>query len=219
MAPEPTTTTRGGIVAASLPVAGAIGVFGVIYGAAAAPVLGSGLSVLSSALAFSGAAQFTMIALLAAGASPMDVLGGVGLLAVRHLPLGAVLQPQLPDRRRRALLSLFLIDETTGLALTRPEPVARTLATSGGLAYLAWVAGTVAGVAGGSVAGLEPLADALFPVLFVGLTALTAATRSDASRAVMAGGAALALLVAWPQAGALGAIAVAVVVAMMVRST
>nr|MBA3621420.1 branched-chain amino acid permease [Euzebyales bacterium] len=82
--------------------------------------------------------------------------------------------------------------------------------------YLAWVLGTVAGVAGASFATVEPLADALFPVLFVGLAALTAARRSDAARALLAGGAALGLLVLWPGAGALGAIAVAIVVASVV---
>ncbi len=206
--------TRTGLVAASLPIAAAIGVFGVVYGAAARPVLGPGLTVLASVVIFSGAAQFTMVALLAAGAAPAGVLVGVATLALRHLPLGAVLRPRLAaSRRRRALVSWFLIDETTGLALTRDEPVDRTLATAGTVAYLAWVLGTVAGVAGASLASVEPLADALFPVLFVGLAALTAATRSDARRALAAGGAALALLVLWPGAGALGAIAVALVVA------
>lgn len=153
-----------GIVVASLPVAAAIGVFGLVYGAAARPVIGPELAVISSLIVFSGAAQFTMVALLAAGATPAGVLGGVATLALRHLPLGAVLQPKLSaDRRRRALLSWFLIDETTGLALTRDEPLERTLATSGALAYVAWVLGTIGGVAGASVASVEPLADALSP--------------------------------------------------------
>lgn len=205
---------RTGLIAASLPIAAAIGVFGAVYGAAARPVLGPGLTVLASVVIFSGAAQFTMIALLAAGAAPAGVLVGVATLALRHLPLGAVLRPRLAAARpRRALVSWFLIDETTGLALTRDEPVERTLATAGGLAYLAWIVGTVAGVAGASFATVEPLADALFPVLFVGLAALTARTRPDAMRALLAGGAAVALLVVWPGAGALGAIGVAIVVA------
>ena len=205
--------TRTGLVAASLPIAAAIGVFGVVYGAAARPVLGPQLTVLGSVVIFSGAAQFTMVALLAAGAAPVGVLVGVATLALRHLPLGAVLRPRLAAARgRRALVSWFLIDETTGLALTRDEPVERTLTTTGVLAYLAWVLGTAAGVAGASLATIEPLADALFPVLFVGLAALTAATRSDVARALLAGGLALGLLLVWPGAGALGAIAVAIVV-------
>ncbi|MTV27418.1 AzlC family ABC transporter permease [Nitriliruptoraceae bacterium ZYF776] len=205
---------RDGSLAAALPVATAIAVFGVIYGAAARPVLGAPLAVVSSVLIFSGAAQFTMVALLAAGATPIGVLGGVAALALRHLPLGAVLRPRLTGGLvRRASASLFLLDETTGLALTRPEPAERTLVLSGGIAYAGWVLGTVAGVAGASFARVEPLADALFPVLFVGLTTLTVRGRGDLVRAVAAGVAALAVLAAWPAAGALGAIAVAVVVA------
>ena len=205
---------RAGLVAAALPVAAAIGVFGVIFGAAARPVLGPQLTVVASLVIFSGAAQFTMIALLAAGAAPAGVLFGVGTLALRHLPLGAILRPRMVGgRTRRALLSWFLIDETTGLALARPEPVDRTLTTAGWLAYLSWVLGTVGGVAGASLTSIEPLANALFPVLFVGLAALTAATRSDAGRALVAGGVAVGLLLLWPAAGALGAIGVAIVIA------
>jgi predicted branched-subunit amino acid permease len=210
---------RTAILSASLPVAAAIGVFGIVYGAAARPVLGPALTVISSLIVFSGAAQFTMVGLLAAGATPAGVLGAVTTLALRHLPLGAVLQPSLTTgRARRALVSWFLIDETTGLALTLDEPTERTLAVSGGLAYAAWVLGTIVGVAGGTLAAVEPLAAALFPVLFVGLAALTVATRSDTVRALLAGGASLGLLLAWPGAGALGAIAVAIVVCAAVRT-
>lgn len=205
---------RSGLVVASLPVAAAIGVFGVVYGAAASQVLGAPTTLLSSLLVFSGAAQFTMVALVAAGASTVGVLVAVATLAVRHLPLGAILRPRLATgRARRALLSWFLIDETTGLALTVDEPPERILAVSGALAYTAWVVGTGVGVAGGTLAAVEPLAAALFPVLFVGLAALAVTKRSDAVRAVVAGCLAVGLLLAWPEAGALGAIVVAIVVA------
>jgi len=133
---------------------------------------------------------------------------------VRHLPLGAMLRPRITSgRARRAALSWFLIDETTGLALTLDERAERTLAISGGLAYAAWTVGTAIGVAGGTLAAVEPLAAALFPVLFVGLAALASSGRADGVSAVVAGCVALGLLIAWPAAGALGAIAVAIVVA------
>lgn len=185
------------VLAAAAPVAAAIGVFGVVYGAAADDVLGPALAMVSSVLVFSGAAQFTMVALLAAGSTPVGVLAGVAPLALRHLPLGAIVQPHLPpSRRRRALVSWFLIDETAGLALARSGPVERTMTVTGGLSYAAWVAGTAGGVAGASLPGIEPLADALFPVLFVGLATVTAAGRSDAARAIVAGAGSLALLLA-----------------------
>jgi predicted branched-subunit amino acid permease len=210
---------RTDVLSAAVPIAAAIGVFGIVYGAAAGALLGPWLTVASSLIVFSGVAQFTMVALVAAGATPLAVLGTVATLALRHLPLGAVLQPVLTaSRGRRALVSLFLLDETTGLALAADGRAERTLAISGGLAYTSWVAGTIAGMGGGSIAAVQPLAAALFPVLFVGLSALTSTTRSDVGRAVLAGSASLGFLVVWPSSGALGAIAIAVVVSCVVRS-
>jgi predicted branched-subunit amino acid permease len=203
------------VTAAALPVAAAIGVFGVFYGAVAHPVLGGELTVASSIAMFSGAAQFTMVALLASHATVGAVVVAVVPLALRHIPLGALVQDRLaPGRVRRAVLSsLFLTDETVGLALTQRAPAARTMAITGGLAYIAWVTGTAAGVAGASVGGAGEAADALFPVLFIGLAAVTASTWRDAVRAAGAGAAAAALLIAAPAAGVLGAVAAAIVVA------
>jgi predicted branched-subunit amino acid permease len=202
------------VTAAALPVAAAIGVFGVVYGAVADPVLGGELTVASSIAMFSGAAQFTMVALLASGATAGAVVVAVVPLALRHIPLGALVQHRLaPSRVRRAIVSLFLTDETVGLALTQRAPPARTMAITGGLAYIAWVAGTAAGVAGASIGGAEEAAAALFPVLFVGLAAVTASTRRDAVRAAGAGAGAAVLLIAAPAVGVLGALAVAIAAA------
>jgi branched chain amino acid efflux pump len=205
----------GAVTAAALPVAAAIGVFGVVYGAVARPVLGGELTVASSVAIFSGAAQFMMVALLASHATVGAVVVAVVPLALRHIPLGALVQHRLaPSRIRRAVVSsLFLTDETVGLALTQQAPAARTMAISGGLAYIAWVTGTAAGVAGASIGGAEEVAAALFPVLFIGLAAVTASTWRDAVRAAGAGAAAAVLLVVAPAVGVLGALAVAITVA------
>lgn len=203
-----------GLVAATIPVATAVGIFGIVYGAAAAPVFGSTLTIMSSVIIFSGAAQFLMLALVVAGATPLAVLGGVATLAMRHFPLGAVLQPRLTEgRTSRVLAAWFLLDETTGLALTRDEPPEHTLRFSGTILYVFWIVGTILGVLGGSVAAIEPLAVALFPVLFIGLAALTGSTINDAVRAVLSGLMTLGLVAVWPEAGALGAIGVAILVA------
>ncbi len=61
---------------------------GLVYGAAARPVIGPELAVVSSLIVFSGAAQFTMVALVAAGATPAAVLAGVATLALRHCHWG-----------------------------------------------------------------------------------------------------------------------------------
>lgn len=206
------------LLVAAAPVAAAIGAFGVVYGAAAQPILGTWLTLASSVIVFSGAAQFTMIALVAAGAAPAGLLGAIAALALRHLPLGAILRPRLQaGRTRRALLAFFLVDETAGLALTVVGPAERTLAVSGVMAYGAWNLGTVAGMAGAGIGSVEPLAAALFPVLFVGLAALTARRRTDVVRAGVAGLGSVVLLVLWPAADAIGVLAIALVVSCLGR--
>lgn len=211
---EASATSRRDLAAASLSVGVAIAVFGVVYGASAAPLLGGNLTIMSSALTFSGAAQFTMVALAGNGATPAAILGAVFLLGLRHLPLGALIRGRMRSGRgRRAALSWFLIDETVGLSISLDHPTERTLLISGTVAYLAWVAGTAVGVAGGSVAAVEPLAAALFPVLFVGLAAITTTHRGDALRCVGAALGTVVVLGVWPQAGALAAVGMAGVAA------
>lgn len=205
------TSSRSSIVVDALPVAVAIGVFGVIYGATGSTVIGPGMTVTSSLLMFSGAAQFTMVGLVDAGATPVAVLLAVTVLALRHLPLAAVVLPRLDaDRPRRMLLSLVLLDETAGLAVASRRPAARTMAVVGAAAYGAWVAGTVAGVLGADLLAAAPLASVVFVILFIGLSALTCRSNADAGRALAAAALTALLLVVVPTVGALGAILVAV---------
>jgi predicted branched-subunit amino acid permease len=175
------------------------------------------LTLASSIAMFSGAAQFTMVGLLASNATAGAVVVAVVPLALRHIPLGALVQHRLASSRvRRAVVSsLFLTDETVGLTLTHQGPAARTMAITGGLAYIAWVVGTAAGVAGASVGGAEEAAAALFPVLFMGLAAVSASTWRDAVRAAGAGALAAVVLIAAPAVGVLGAIAAAIGVACL----
>lgn len=199
-----------------LPVAAAIAVFGVVFGAAAAPILGGPLAVATSMFVFSGSAQFSMVGLLAAGASAWAVLGTVAFLSLRHLALGAVLRPRLDGGRlRRAALAWFLIDETAGMALAGENDAASILARTGAICYVAWILGTVLGVlAGGAAAGLEALAGAIFPVLFVGLASMMATGAGMAARTLLAGALTLAILLVWPGAGGLAPILAAVAAAI-----
>lgn len=200
----------------AVPVALAIGVFGVIYGATAATVIGPAKAVVGSALLFSGAAQFTMVGLVDAGATDAAILAAVTALSLRHIPLAAVVLPRLDvDRRGRAALALLLLDETAGLAVASDRPARTTMLVVGVLGYLAWVAGTVAGVLGADVVGAAGLASVVFVILFVGLSAMTCRGAADVGRAATAGVGAAALLLLAPGVGALGAIAVAVVVAAL----
>jgi predicted branched-subunit amino acid permease len=197
MADVPFSARR--ILATAAPAALAIVVFGVLFGAAARPLIGPELTMVMSLLVFSGATQFSTVALVAAGATAPALLVTAAILNVRHLVMGAVLRPMLgPSRVRRGLLAWFMLDETFGFTIIAAEPMVagptreavaeRTLLISGIACYVAWLAGTVLGILGAGVEGLNGVAEALFPVLFVGLAALTARRLSLALRAVAAAG-------------------------------
>ncbi len=195
-----------------VPVAGAIGAFGVIYGATASSIISPAMTVTSSLMFFSGAAQFTIIGLVDAGATSTAIVLAVAVLALRHLPLAAVVLPRLrhAGHARRGVLALVLTDETVGLAVASGRPAARTVAVVGAAAYGAWVVGTAAGVLGADLVALAPLAGVVFVILFVGLSSLTCRSSADARRAAAAGAMTGVLLFVLPAAGALGAILVAV---------
>lgn len=182
-----------------VPILGAIAVFGTLYGAAAQPVLGTWLTVASSIIVFSGTVQFTMVALLAAGAGPLAVIWAVSVVNIRNFALGAALRPHLRGSRwARIVLSWFLVDETVGLALTAPHSSDRILLRAGLGAYMAWVVGSVVGVAGGATLGLAGLASAIFPVLFIGLAALMVRSAGGLVRAATGVVVTVVLLVSWP---------------------
>lgn len=213
---QPPAAQGSSVVPAALPVAAAIGVFGVIYGATAPAVLGTPMTLASSVLMFSGVAQFAIVGLLETGASVTGVVVAVALLGLRHVPLAAVLRPRLPaDRGRRAGLALLLVDETVGLALASPRSVARTVVVAGGLLYGAWVLGTVLGVLGADLVAVASLASVVFVTLFVGLTALTCRGRADVVRAVVTGMVAVVLLLVVPGVGVAGVMAVALIGALV----
>jgi predicted branched-subunit amino acid permease len=195
MADAPFTIRR--TLATAAPAAVAIAVFGVLFGAAARPLMGAELTLAMSLLVFSGATQFSTIALVAVGAAGPALLLTAAILNVRQLVMGAVLRPMLgPSRLRRGLLAWFMLDETFGFTIVAAEPMSpgptrekvaeRTLLLSGIACYVAWLAGTVLGILGAGVQGLNGVAEALFPVLFVGLAALTARRLTVAARAVAA---------------------------------
>lgn len=195
--PDPPPPSIGRTIATVAPAAAAIAVFGVLYGAAARPLIGPELTIASSLIIFSGATQFSILALLAAGAAAPALLATAAILNVRHLVMGAVLRSSLgPSRVKRALLAWFLLDESFGftvMAAERVEPgpgraavAERTLLITGVCCYVAWAIGTVLGILGAGVPGLDGVAEAVFPVLFIALAALTARTLGLAGRAVAA---------------------------------
>ncbi len=193
--------------------------FGVIYGSLARPIMGAQATVLSSLLIFSGAVQFTIVGLLAAGAGPGAVLAGSLMLNVRNLVLGAVLRTRIDaSPAKRAGLAWFMVDESAGLALAPGADAARTLLTAGITFYVSWQIGTALGLFGASVEGIRSAAAAVFPALFIGLTALSCTSRSLLVRAVVAAFLAAGASLAWPGGRALIAVLVAILVALPGRT-
>jgi 4-azaleucine resistance transporter AzlC len=148
--------------------------FGVTFGAVA---VRSGLSptqaVVMSAVMFTGASQFALVGVLAAGGSLLAGLSAALLLGLRNafygVPVTRILRPR---GLRRALAAQFVIDESTAMAVAQPAPRAGRYAfwATGGALYTLWVLGTLAGaLIGGeintSALGLNAAAPAIFLAL------------------------------------------------------
>jgi predicted branched-subunit amino acid permease len=203
------------LLPAAAPLAAAIAVFGTIYGAGATAVASPSETIASSLVVFSGAVQFATVALSIAGASSTAILTTAAMLNARHLLLGAALRPKLGQSLpRRAALAWWLSDETAGLALASGAKAGRVLAISGALFYAAWAIGTTIGVLGASLAPLHGVAAAMFPVLFVGLAALSSTERVAVYRSAAAALLSVAVAVAAPQIRDLAPAIVAIAVAL-----
>ncbi|BAI72500.1 branched-chain amino acid transport protein [Azospirillum sp. B510] len=165
----------------SLPVvAGAIP-FGFLLGSLAAKAGLSALDMgLMSALVFAGSSQFVAVELLdkggAGGGAGLAVVGAILLVNLRHLLMGATLEPRFRDisRARAGLALFFMTDEQWALALRRGAGL--TMAYWYGVAvtlYLAWLASTVAGTLAGALVA-DPAAwglDFTFIAVFLCLLA------------------------------------------------
>ena len=204
---------------AAVPATLAIAVFGVIYGGLARPELGFGGTLLSSLLIFSGSVQFTIAALLIAGAEVGALIAGALTLNLRNLLLGATLRPRLEGGpARRAALAWFLTDEATGLALTSGGEAGRTLLITGMTFYVSWQVGTILGLVGASINGVADLAQATFPVLFVGLAAIACPSRAVAARALAAAVVTVTAVALAPGLSAVAAVGATVLISLPGRS-
>ena len=101
--------------------AAAVGVVGASYGAlAAAAGAPAAIAVGMSVLVLAGSSQFLVVAVVAAGGSPVAaVLGGL-LLNARHLPFGLAMSGIVADRWPGRLLGAhILIDEVVAFSRAR----------------------------------------------------------------------------------------------------
>ena len=171
------------------------GSFGVLARASHVPAW---QAVLASASVFAGSAQFAALSVVAAGGSQLAAAVTGALLNLRYLATGVAVGRLLPGALPgRVLASQLVTDESyaLGVAAGTPEqPDTATVLPAGGLLWLAWVAGTLAGALLGPLVG-DPRRlglDAAFPAAFAAL--LWPMLRARPARRAALGGAAAALL-------------------------
>ncbi len=148
---------RAGIIRDGLGVGLATGTYGISFGAVS---VAAGLSVVQtcalSLLVFTGASQFALVGVVAAGGAPMAGMLTALLLGTRNTLYGLRLAPTLRWAGwRRAAAAHLVIDESTAMALVRRTPAtARVGFLSTGLAVLVcWNLATLAGALVGTALG------------------------------------------------------------------
>ena len=119
--PALSTTERSGIIRDGLAVGVATGAYGIGFGAVA---VSSGLTVVQtgvlSLLMFTGASQFALAGVVAAGGAPLSGAATALLLGTRNTLYGLRMAPLLKWRGwRRAAAAHVLIDESTAMSVGR----------------------------------------------------------------------------------------------------
>ena len=175
----------------------ATGAYGVSFGAVS---VSAGLSVVQtcalSLLMFTGASQFALVGVLAAGGAPLSGALTALLLGTRNTLYGLRLAPLLQWSGWRRLLGAHLvIDESTAMSVTRSSRAAARLGflTTGLSVFLLWNLATFAGAIAGTVLG-DPRTfglDAAVGAAFMAL--LWPRLRDRRNRLVAAAAAAVAL--------------------------
>ena len=148
---------RRAIVRDGLGVGIATGAYGVSFGAVS---VASGLSVWQtcalSLLVFTGASQFALVGVVAAGGAPLSGAATALLLGTRNTLYGLRLAPLLAYRGvRRALAAHVLIDESTAMSVTRESRAAARLGflVTGVSIFVLWNVATLAGAVAGNALG------------------------------------------------------------------
>jgi 4-azaleucine resistance transporter AzlC len=148
---------RSSIIRDSLGVGIATGAYGVSFGAVS---VASGLSVAQtcalSLLVFTGASQFALVGVVAAGGAPISGALTALLLGTRNTLYGLRLAPLLAwTGWRRVLGAHVLIDESTAMSVTRESTPAARLGflTTGISIFVLWNLATLAGAVAGNQIG------------------------------------------------------------------
>ena len=135
----------------------ATGAYGVSFGAVS---VAAGLSVAQtcalSLLMFTGASQFALVGVLAAGGAPLSGALTALLLGTRNTLYGLRLAPLLDwSGWRRLLAAQLVIDESTAMSVTRTSRAAARVGflTTGLAVFVLWNLATFGGALAGSVLG------------------------------------------------------------------
>ena len=148
---------RSSIIRDSLGVGVATGAYGVSFGAVS---VAAGLSVAQtcalSLLVFTGASQFALVGVVAAGGAPISGALTALLLGTRNTLYGLRLAPLLAwTGWRRVLGAHVVIDESTAMSVTRESTPAARLGflTTGVTILVLWNVATFAGAVAGNALG------------------------------------------------------------------
>ena len=125
---------------------------GVSFGVLARPVMGPAAPIAMSILVFSGAAQFAALSVLAAGGGALAAITAGMLLNARWLPMGFAIGPSLRGGPlARAAQGLTIVDASFVIASRGDGTFDRGLLMGAtAVQGVAWVSGTVIGVARGA---------------------------------------------------------------------
>lgn len=152
-----TPSERSGIVRDSLAVGVATGAYGIGFGAVS---VASGLSVAQtcvlSLVMFTGASQFALAGVVAAGGAPLSGAATALLLGTRNTLYGLRMGPRLGWRGwRRAAAAHVLIDESTAMSVNREttEAVRLGFLTTGVSVFVLWNLATAIGALAGEAVG------------------------------------------------------------------
>ncbi|HEX4983083.1 MAG TPA: AzlC family ABC transporter permease [Ilumatobacteraceae bacterium] len=164
------------VVAASLTIGIAAGVFAIAFGVGAVAAGGTvAQTCVMSLLVFTGASQFSAVSVVDSGGSTASALGGAMLLAARNGVYGLTLARHLDGSLGRRLVAAQLtIDESTAMATAQDDPDARRAAfwITGCAVFVCWNVGTLIGALAGEAIDPETYGlDAAFPAGFVAMLA------------------------------------------------
>ncbi|HEU4908381.1 MAG TPA: AzlC family ABC transporter permease [Propionibacteriaceae bacterium] len=146
---------------------------GMTFGLLAAPVLGAVPSIVLSAAAWAGAAQFAALSVVASGGGTA-LAAGAGLLAnARFLPMGFAIAPSMTGGPLRRFLKGSVLSDASFVIGNRGGGRfdISALVWAFPLQYFPWIAGTIVGVVGATAIG-DPTRwglDVLFPVFYLSL--------------------------------------------------